>query len=50
MNSGKCHLSTSGKKCEYMLAKIVDDIIYKSRTVKLLGTTIDNKLKVYCHI
>ena len=50
MNSGKCHLSTSGKKCGYMLAKIGDDTKYKSRTVKLLGTTIDNKLKLYCHI
>ena len=45
MNSGKCHLFVSRNKHEHMWAKIGDDQIWESRTVKLLGTTIDNELK-----
>ena len=45
MNSGKCHLFVSGNKHENMWAKIGDDQIWESRTVKLLGITIDNELK-----
>ena len=45
MNSGKCHLFVSGNKHEHMWAKIGDDQIWESRTVKLLGITIDNELK-----
>lgn len=44
-NSSKCHLSVSGNTCEHMWAKVGDDAIWKSRTVKLLSITIDNKLK-----
>ena len=35
----------SGTKYEHSWAKIVDDKIRKSNEVKLLGATIDNKLK-----
>ena len=42
MNSGKYHLLVSGNKYEQMWDKIGDDKIWKSRTVKLLGITIDN--------
>ena len=45
MNSGECHLFVSGNKHEKMWAKICDDQIWESRTVKLLGITIDNELK-----
>ena len=45
MDSGKCHLFVSGNKHENMWAKIGDDQIWESRTVKLLGITIDNELK-----
>ena len=44
-NAGKCHLFVSENKHGHMWAKIVDDQIWESRTVKLLGRTIDNKLK-----
>ena len=45
MNASKCHLFVSGNKHEHMWTKIDDDQIWKSRTVKLLGITIDNELK-----
>ena len=45
MNSGKCHLFVSGNKHENMWAKKGDDQIWESRTVKLLGVTIDKDLK-----
>ena len=50
MNSGKCHLIVSGNKYEQMWAKIGNDKIWESRTVKLLGITIDNELKFDEHI
>ena len=45
MNASKCHLFVSGNKHEHMWAKIGDEQIWESRTVKLLGVTIDNELK-----
>ena len=45
MNSGKYHLFVSGNKHENMWAKIGDDQIWESGTVKLLGIIIDNELK-----
>ena len=45
MNSGKYNRFVSGNKCEYMWAKVGDDTIWESRTVKLLSVIIDNKLK-----
>ena len=45
MNAGKYHLFVSGNKHEDMWAKIGDNQIWGSRTVKLLGITIDNELK-----
>ena len=45
MNASKCHLFVSGNKHEHMWAKMGDDQIWESRTVKLLGVTIDNELK-----
>ena len=45
MNASKCHLFVSGNKHEHMCAETCDDQIWESRTVKLLGVTIDNELK-----
>ena len=50
MNASKCHLFVSGHKYENIWAKIGDDQIWESRTVKLLGITIDNELKFDEHI
>ena len=41
MNASKCHLFVSGNKHEHMWAKVGDHQIWESRTVKLLGVTID---------
>ena len=46
MNSDKCHLFISGHEFEHLWAKIGDDKIWETGTVKLLGITIDNELKL----
>ena len=43
MNSDKCHLFISGNQFEHLWAKIGNDRIWESRTVKLLGITLDNE-------
>ena len=50
MNASKCHLFVSGNKYEHMWARVGNDLIWESRTIKLLGTTIDNELKFDVHI
>ena len=45
MNLGKCHLFVSGHKYEHLWVKIGNDKICETRTIKLLGITIDNGLK-----
>ena len=45
MNSDKCHLFVSGHKYEHLWAKIGNDKIWETRTVKLLDITIGNELK-----
>jgi len=50
MNAGKCHLFVSGNKHEHMWAKIGEEKIWESKTVKLLGITIDNELKFDDHL
>ena len=45
MNASKCHLFVSGNKYEHMWARVGNDLIWESRTIKLLGITIDNELK-----
>ena len=44
-NAGICHLFVSRNKHGYMWAKIDDDKIWESRTVKLPDRTIGNMLK-----
>ena len=50
LNNDKCHLLVSGTKYEHNWAKIGNDKIWESNEVKLLGVTIDNKLKLNTHI
>ena len=50
MNSDKCHLFISGHKFEHLWAKIGDDKIWETGTVKLLSITIDNELKFDEHL
>ena len=45
MNSEKCHPLISGHIFENLLAKIGNDKIWETRTVTVLGITINNKLK-----
>lgn len=49
MNSGKCRLFASGKKCEYIWTKKGNSKC-KLGTAKLLGITIDSKFKLDEHI
>ena len=50
LNTDKCHLLVSGNRNEHMWAKVGNDKIWESRTVKLLGVTIDNQLKFNEHV
>ena len=50
LNTDKCHLLISGNKHEHIWAKLDQDIIWETNTVKLLGVTIDNNLKFDSHI
>ena len=50
LNTDKCHLLMSGNKKEQMWAKLDRDIIWESNNAKLLGITLDNKLKFDKHV
>ena len=50
MNPDKCHLLTSGYKHEFMYAKLCENLIWESSSVKLLGVTIDSNLKFDSYI
>ena len=50
LNTDKCHLIVAGYKYEYIYAQIGNDYIGESREQRLLGVTIDNKLKFDTHI
>ena len=50
MNSDKGHLFISGHKFQHLWAKTGNDKIWETRTVKLLGITIDNDLKFDEHL
>ena len=49
-SSDKCHLLVSGHHYEEIFVYIGRDIIWESKTVKLLGITIDKELKFDKHI
>ena len=50
LNSDKCHLLVSGHHCEEMFVNIRKDIIWESKTVKLLGIIINKELEFDKHI
>ena len=50
MNAGKRRFSVSGNKHEHIWTKIGYDQIWKSRTIKLIGITIDDEQKFYEYI
>ena len=50
MNSDKCHLFISGNRFENLWTKIGNDKIWETRIAKILGITIDNKLKFDEHL
>ena len=50
INSDECHLFISGNKFERLWDKIVNNITWGKRTVKLLGITINNELKFDGHL
>ena len=50
LNSDKCHLLVSGHHYEEMFVNIGKDKIWESKSVKLLGITIDKELKCDQHI
>ena len=45
MNSDKCDLSASGKKSEHFWVKTDNNRIWESRTLTLLGISLDNELQ-----
>ena len=45
LNTDKCHLLVSGHCYEEMFVNIGKDVIWESKTAKLLGITIDKELK-----
>ena len=50
LNSDKCHLLVSGHNYEEMFVEIGNDKIWESKSVKLLGITIDKELKFDKHV
>ena len=45
LNADKCHLFVAGDKFEHAWVRIVPDKIRQDHSIKLLGVSIDNKLK-----
>ena len=50
MNAEKFHLFITGNKCDQVWVTSRDYMIWGTRTVKLLGITIDNELKFDKHL
>ena len=50
LNTNKCHLIVSGYKQEQVRTQVGGDKIWESADVKLLGVTIDRKLKFDKHV
>ena len=50
LNTDKCHLLITGSKVEHMWANVGANKIWENSKVKLLGVTIDNKLKFNDHV
>ena len=50
LNTEKCHLLISGNKIKHIWSKVGESKIWEENKVKLLGITIDNKLKFDEHV
>ena len=50
LNTDKCHLLLAGHKHEHIWAKIGNDKIWESKQKRLLGISLDNKLRFNDHI
>ncbi len=50
LNTDKCHLLVGGYKHENIWAKIGNDIVNETEQQRLLGVTIDNKLRFNTHV
>ena len=50
LNTDKCNLLVSGNKNGRIWAKLDRDIVWESNNVKLLGITLNNKLKFDKHV
>ena len=50
LNTDKCHLLISGNQYEYMWAKLVQDIVWESNDVEVLGVTIDSNPRFDKHV
>ena len=50
LNTDKCHLLVAGHKFEHTWVRVGPDKIWEDHSVKLLGVSIDNKLKFDKHV
>ena len=50
LNTDKCHLLVAGHKSEHTWVRVGPDKIWEDHSVKLLGVSIDNKLKFDKHV
>ena len=50
LNTDKCHLLVGGLKFEHTWVRVRPDKIWEDHSVKLLGVSIDNKLKFDKHV
>ena len=50
LNINKCHLFVAGHKFEHTWVRDVPDKIREDNSIKLLGVSIDNKLKFDKHV
>ena len=50
LNTDKCHLVIAGNNKEHIWAKVDNEKIWESNSVKLLGIAIDNKLNFNKHV
>ena len=50
LNTDKCHLFVAGDKFEHPWVRVGPDKIRQDHSIKLLGVSIDNKLKFDKHV
>ena len=50
LNQSKCHFLISGNTLEYLWARVGEQLIWESPQHKLLGLTIDSRLRFLEHV